>query len=271
MVAPSRKPTPTETTPHNVLACAVLILASPTRTIARSFSAALDDVFFGKPELEDLSQVVAQKCAPPRHDASPSQAGRPNESDPKHLPRQQSLSTQKSELEELEARLRETEARLKDQQQSTTSSSTPPVPASIPNRHNNNPRLRSSLEGAFDSPDNTSLGGGSETAQYGGDGSQDGTRRNGRSPLSTVTLEQWHPPSLRTKSSSSSNGNLDPGNQNSSGSPARPRTENTPPQPYRTGDSRPKSALPRGQGTAGEGNGNRADAASLREKNRNMA
>ncbi|KAF7507427.1 hypothetical protein GJ744_010486 [Endocarpon pusillum] len=99
----------------------------PVSTIARSFSAALDEAFFMKPVLDNLSQSVAQK--------------------------QQSVSTQKTELEELEARLRETEARLKAQQASDSSSTSPAQTRNRDGRkdnNNNNARSRNGVDRAFD-------------------------------------------------------------------------------------------------------------------------
>lgn len=146
--------------------------------------------------------------------------------------RQQALSTQKSELEELEARLRETEERLKNQQPSTSfSSSTLPAPAgSLTNHRNNNPRLRSDLDGAFDPPDDTPSRI-SVNAQHGDDGSDTERRQDGRS--------------------------------------SRARPENHPPELSRGANPRSKNLEMRGQQTAESGSGNKDSAASLREKSRN--
>lgn len=165
------------------------------RTIARSFSAALDEAFFMKPDLDNLSQSVAQKYAVPLapqhieflattsfHTPSlpphPQQHQKKPSSNTKALApqknRQQSVSTQKSELEELEARLRETEARLKTQQASDPPSTSPAQTRNRDERkdNNNHARSRNGLDRAFDPP---------------------GPHRNAKSPLPPTRQENSSP------------------------------------------------------------------------------
>ncbi|ERF75771.1 hypothetical protein EPUS_01601 [Endocarpon pusillum Z07020] len=175
----------------------------PVSTIARSFSAALDEAFFMKPDLDNLSQSVAQKYAVPWPPIPSNFQPRLPSTTPPHskqhqrnqvltpniLPenRQQSVSTQKSELEELEARLRETEARLKTQQASDSSSTSPAQTRNRDERKDNNinsPRSRNGVDRAFDPP---------------------GPQRNAKSPLPPTRQENISPQAQASK-----NGGKDP-------------------------------------------------------------
>ncbi|KAI9760754.1 MAG: hypothetical protein M4579_001492 [Chaenotheca gracillima] len=89
---------------------------APDSTLARSFSASLNDAFNIEGDLGGLSETVEQK--------------------------KQAVTTQSQELQALEERLRKTEEALKLKQQATQQHN--------PSRNNSN--RRAPLEGAFDPP-----------------------------------------------------------------------------------------------------------------------
>lgn len=202
--------------------------------------------------------------------------GGPHKSDSKTPHRQQSLSTQKSELEELEARLRATEARLKDQhQQPRPSSLRSPLPGPPNDSRKNSQRLRAGLDGAFDQPDDVCSGSSSSSNIQ--DGSHTCIRRNEGSPLPAAMVEeeqqqqqQYDAPYLQSKSSSS-DGRTDLTNQPLHDSLAITGPENMPPDLARHGDLRPKSAMTKEQHSVGNANKAGNGDTSLREKSPNKA
>ncbi|KAK6581954.1 hypothetical protein PZA11_005651 [Diplocarpon coronariae] len=78
----------------------------PTSTMAQSFSLALNDLFKIDNSLADLDAAVSEKYTAPRPLSLPAEH-------PLTARRKKAVSTQTSELEALEARLKETEERLK--------------------------------------------------------------------------------------------------------------------------------------------------------------
>jgi hypothetical protein len=210
-------------------------------------------------------------------------------------PRQQSVSTQRSELEDLEARLRDAEARLKDRQSSRSSSSPPPPKPGVNDDHrgDNAQRSRPGPGGAFDTPGrNNNATRGRDSLRNNGDvdGNGNSMRRNGTSPLASAVTEENRP---RLRGNTSSDGNIHcesydaavaanhpplpsaPSNDLRHHSPHRnpaaphftARQENTPPQTSRNRDVRRKSFAASRQDKGG-GSGNLDGAASLRGKRR---
>jgi hypothetical protein len=90
--------------PHQVQTLLVILLTAGS-TMARSFSLALNDLFKIDNSLADLDAAVSEKCVPPPPSCSPILTP--------EIGRKRAVSTQTSELEALEARLKAAEERLK--------------------------------------------------------------------------------------------------------------------------------------------------------------
>jgi hypothetical protein len=151
------------------------------------------------------------------------------------LLRQQSVSTQKSELEDLEARLRETEARLKVRQASREGSSSPlPVVGDLTDRRNNGGRVRRGVEGVFDAPENTTTGC-SDIGEQNQDIDVDHTSMKQKDTSRPSSRATDHPPL-----------NIPQTQRQGGDDPPSPLTaENTPSNVFKSKTPRPKSSASR--------------------------
>ena len=149
--------------------------------MARNFSGLLNDAFaIDNSNLDGLAKSVKQKCVPYSLMIQPDSADRN---------RKQAVSSQNAELEALEAKLRETEERLKER------TSRAPSPSGQVGGSTNSPHRRKPLGNTFNGQERDGLqssSGGSPLATQAPSG-----------PVSASTMSQWRPsaPEMPTRGS----------------------------------------------------------------------